>query len=217
MVPKKARRAFLRSAYNGDDKALLSMIASSNRKHDESYKRKIVGIPSQSIIFERKRLLRENKELAMYTRKHNLIDSVDERLQRNALHWAVEKNNRKVAFILVNHGININEVDNKGQTPLHIACKHENSRRMLLLLLDEGAQLNVTDKQGYTPLMIATINGHIELIKILLSYGADIFVETETNYKRKTAMDFASDRKQEKILQLLLHHVYNDLNDSSNS
>ena len=53
------------------------------------------------------------------------------------------------------------------------------------------AQLNVIDKHGYTPLMIATINGHIEVVKILLSYGADIFVETEKNYQKKTVMDFA--------------------------
>ena len=216
MVPKEVRRAFLRSAYNGDQKVLLSMLASSNRKHDESYKRKIVRAPSHSIIFERKRLLRENKELARFICKHNLIDSVDERLQRNALHWAVEQKNKKVASILVDHGIDVNAVDKKGQTALHIVSKHKNSLRLLLLLLDEGAQLNVIDKHGYTPLMIATINGHIEVVKILLSYGADIFVETEKNYQKKTVMDFASDSKEEKILQLLLHHVYNTTNEFSN-
>ena len=132
------------------------------------------------------------------------------------MHFTGQLNKKqKVASILVDHGIDVNAVDKKGQTALHIVSKHKNSLRLLLLLLDEGAQLNVIDKHGYTPLMIATINGHIGVVKILLSYGADIFVETEKIIRKRLSWTLQVTVK-EKILQLLLHHVYNTTNEFSN-
>ena len=39
-------------------------------------------------------------------------------------------------------------------------------------------------------------------------YGANIYIETNIGYFRKTAIDLADDKKQEEILQLLLRYVY---------
>ena len=64
------------------------------------------------------------------------------------------------------------------------------------------------DSNGYTPLMIAVVTGNIDIVKILLMYGANIYIETNIGYFRKTAIDLADDKKQEEILQLLLRYVY---------
>ena len=128
-----------------------------------------------------------------------MIDNVDVVCNGMA---SLQLNKRtKVASILVIMG-RCKRSRQNSQTALHIVSKHKNSGRLLLLLLDEGAQLNVIDKHGYT--LLDSNNGNNEVVKILLSYGADIFVETEKNYQKKNAMDFASDGKKERTSSFCL-------------
>jgi hypothetical protein len=209
-VSAEIKRAFLRSAHNGDTKEMLKLLNKTNYEHDANYNNIIVGLPSKSIVFERKRLLRENKSISKHITKYNLINVVDHRLRRSALHWACEKGKLSATKIALNNGININKVDVNGQTGLHIICKHGKYLEILLILLDAGAKLNIVDCNGYTPLMLATINGHVDVVRILLMYGANIYVETNARFKKKTAVDLAYDKKHENILQLLLRHVYNE-------
>ena len=123
MVPKEVRRAFY-VPHTMATRRYYYLCWRQVLKHDgESYKRKLWG-PSHSIIFERKRLLRENKELARFICKHNLIDSVDERLQRNALHRAVEQ--KKESGKHFGRPWNRRKRSRqKGQTALHIVSKHK--------------------------------------------------------------------------------------------
>jgi ankyrin repeat protein len=88
---------------------------------------------------------------------------------------------------LVEHGANINSVDERGETPLHIACGGAGSTDMnyirkpgfwasdcVRLLLDLGANPNALDNQGMSPLNSAKVNP--EAMKILLERGADMSV-----------------------------------------
>lgn len=211
-VSTTLKRKFLRAAHNGKTKKMVELLNTANNEHDYQYNKRIVGLPSMSLVFERKRLLRENRKISRCITKHNLINVVDHRMNRTALHWACEKGKINAAKVALANGSNINEVDNHGQTALHVTCKHCSVNRtflhLLLLLLDEGAKLDMIDSNGYTPLMIAVVNGNIDIVKILLMYGANIYIETNIGYFRKTAIDLADDKKQEEILQLLLRYVY---------
>ena len=50
-------------------------------------------------------------------------------------------------------------------------------------LLRSGANINTRDKDGKTALMIAVINGHSQLVDLLLSKSADVTVQNEVRTK----------------------------------
>ena len=60
-----------------------------------------------------------------------------------------------------------------GYTALHYAC-HNRIENMVHLLIGEGANMEITDSEGMKPLHIASQKGYIDIIEILLKYGADI-------------------------------------------
>ena len=60
-----------------------------------------------------------------------------------------------------------------GYTALHYACHHRIGN-MVHLLIGEGANMEITDSEGMKPLHIASQKGYIDIIEILLKYGADI-------------------------------------------
>lgn len=51
------------------------------------------------------------------------------------------------------------------------------NRSVALTLLVCEAQVNLQDKDGKTALMVAIINGHQELVELLLQKNADITVK----------------------------------------
>ena len=52
---------------------------------------------------------------------------------------------------------------------------------MALTLLVCGAEVNIQDKDGKTALMVAIINGHQDLVELLLQKNADITVKNLVN------------------------------------
>lgn len=67
-------------------------------------------------------------------------------------------------------------------------------------LLKNGAKVNVTGMDGVTPLHDASVNGHENMVALLLRYGANPHLKTSSN---KTAMDLATSSK---VIQLLSKH-----------
>ena len=58
------------------------------------------------------------------------------------------------------------EVDDRGQTLIHVAVRREYSELLLYLLLLHGPK-NQRDKIGLRPLDIATQNGSQEIVKVI--------------------------------------------------
>ena len=86
---------------------------------------------------------------------------------------AVEALRREIAA-----GLDINEADNAGMTPLHHACI-EKSYEAAEVLLQAGAAVGLQDKWGNTPLGHAVYgkDGTVDLVRLLVEYGADPTVE----------------------------------------
>ena len=55
------------------------------------------------------------------------------------------------------------QVDNSGQTPLHMACNAENAKA----LIGVGFSVNAQDEDGYTPLHVAASRANSELVMLL--------------------------------------------------
>jgi len=59
---------------------------------------------------------------------------------------------------------------------------------------------NKIDKSGKTVLMAASMNGHFNLVRLLVDKGADVFLK---NREGKTALEFARSMERQRIIKYL--------------
>jgi len=108
------------------------------------------------------------------------------------LHMAVLYSTKMADFLIL-HGADVNAINVRGDTPMHLAV-WENQRMNSVvgprstkdaveLLLNHGAKINAQNNNGDTPLHIAVRNNHISLVELLLSRNADCNI---TNRQGKT-------------------------------
>ncbi|KAJ8985213.1 hypothetical protein NQ317_018242 [Molorchus minor] len=99
----------------------------------------------------------------------------------NILHLAVEYEQKdSLATILgyaLQRGTNLDQLNEEGLTPLMVCCCNK-LHQCAELLLDNGADINCRDgKSGRTALFHAAENQDLEMVLLLLSYGADTKVK----------------------------------------
>ncbi|MFP3027986.1 MAG: tetratricopeptide repeat protein [Wolbachia sp.] len=101
---------------------------------------------------------------------------------------------------------NINDIDlnDGGNTPLHVAVSKNHQDIVELLLNVSGIDPNIKNNQGDTPLHIAASKGNEELILLLLSKKAEINIE---NQDGRTPLDIAKQSNKEKIIKTLEEHL----------
>lgn len=105
---------------------------------------------------------------------------------------AVQKRNRGVIQDLITAGANVNEpssskVRNPYNTPLMIAA-WQGSVDLVQLLVENGACVNQQDRgNGFTALIKAAYRNHADVVRYLLSVGAD---STIHSWEKKTALDY---------------------------
>lgn len=74
---------------------------------------------------------------------------------------------------LIKNGARVNDIDARGDTPLHHACRSGNDA-LVALLLSRKANCFIKNKNGETPLAIAIQIKDLRNISLLLDYGAAI-------------------------------------------
>jgi ankyrin repeat protein len=93
-------------------------------------------------------------------------------LEMSLLHTAAWNNNKGVVRYLIAEGLNVNEMDEKGKTPLHYAAMAGNLE-IVKILIENGADINaqVTDGEakGMTPYDYAVNAKHKEVAEYLKS------------------------------------------------
>jgi ankyrin repeat protein len=102
---------------------------------------------------------------------------------RPALHWAAANGLVEVAKLLIAQGKSVEEVDDFGNTPLHLAVAYP---EMVKLLLDSGANVNARNAFGHTPLHLAV--GNRAVVELLINAGADVNAKNDFG---KTALDYS--------------------------
>lgn len=93
--------------------------------------------------------------------------------QSNLLHFATYCSNEDTFTYLMNKGININEINGYGDSPLMYAVLRRNVK-MTKELIAKGATVNTVNKDKLTPLYNAVQSDHKELVDILLNAKADV-------------------------------------------
>jgi len=112
-------------------------------------------------------------KLALILSEGAAVDVVDGDDRTPLIHAAIDGRDQIVP-LLVKANCSIEAKDRTGYTALHFAAQnfHLNIAK---ILLESGASVDAQDMYGNSPLWRATFNskGKGEMIKLLLSYGAD--------------------------------------------
>jgi ankyrin repeat protein len=130
----------------------------------------------------------------------DMCDTMDVE-QTTSLHTCVCRGNIEMAQLLIRNGVNMEEVNKWGWTPLyHAVICSESSEALIALLLDAGADISATCTSDDTILLAATMFGTTSIIQLLLDRGA----VPSTRNDGSTALHIAAEVGTEATVQLLL-------------
>ncbi|XP_036231775.1 uncharacterized protein [Bactrocera oleae] len=110
-----------------------------------------------------------------------------------------------VVYCLDRMGMNPDQKDNAGYTPLHEACT-KGWLEIARTLLQYGANHSEAAHSGIRPLHEASENDHEEIVRLLLSYGADPLLAT---YSGQTPLMLAASTAMRNLLNNHLSDVQN--------
>jgi hypothetical protein len=121
---------------------------------------------------------------------------------RTPLHLACQLGDEAKCEALICAGARVNEIDRDGQPILAVAAGKGLLKTVESLVLRQ-AEVNpvLLVRKGSTPLQAAAEGGHLEVVKFLLSYNAN--VHTRRFLDNKTAKQLAQDRGHEIVVKEL--------------
>ncbi len=109
---------------------------------------------------------------------------------RNAFEIAASEGSyEQFSFLLEYAQPNLDQLNNRGETLMHLAATAGQLQHVILLIL-YGASIDITDIQERSPLYLAVKGNHLGVAKVLLACGAHIHTQ---NLQGKSALDLVSD------------------------
>ena len=107
--------------------------------------------------------------------------------------------------LLISKGAKLDVWTKTGWQPLHFAC-HHGQKDAAICLLDNGADVNACDETGWTPLLRAVNMKFIEIVKVLLSSGANPDCPTNRDEGNgKTALHMCAEGGELELCKVLVH------------
>ena len=133
-----------------------------------------------------------------------LINAEDKRRQK-PLHYAAQ-NSLKCTEFLIKNGADVNARDRNGYTAIFEASAVEIAQ----VLIENGADINIAGWRATTPLKYAIRRQNSDLVRYLISQGADVnyvaeidFRETITQSTISTIVSRSSEAEKNKALEIL--------------
>lgn len=120
---------------------------------------------------------------------------------------ACYEGNIEVAELLLERGGHVNPQSSEDDPPLVVSCiSSENaSAKLVELLLKRGADVNTPDTMGTTALDFACINGHVDIVALLISGGANVNGINEAAVFPLNTVCSYDTPNHTKVAKLLLH------------
>jgi ankyrin repeat protein/acyl-CoA-binding protein len=129
------------------------------------------------------------------------------------LHKAARENNLpKLKELLLqqqeesNLILNVNALDDSGQTALHLAADQGHAS-IVQALIAAGSNVLAADQDGFAPLHVAVIASQFKVCQILLRYGADPLQKDADGDTALSSCEGSSDDQGNEIYTLLMEHV----------
>ena len=116
------------------------------------------------------------------------------------LSTAAYRDNPSAVTTLLVQGVNPNQRDAKGRTPLDVAIHFDNDRALAALLADPALDVELPNSVGETPLMQAAIKGRVALMEQLVKRGARI------NREGWTPLQYAASGETVSAARWLIQH-----------
>jgi ankyrin repeat protein len=135
----------------------------------------LFGLKTKSILRSIKK--GNIEEIKSFVQNGGNVNEVHD--DRSLLHFAIdncEDNYYEAIELLINSGADINSTQSHTkETPLHRVCARIRPRMdVVKLLLERGADVNIENISGKTPIFHCNFSFSVELLELLLDYGADI-------------------------------------------
>eukprot|EP00833_Pecoramyces_ruminatium_P000006 jgi/Orpsp1_1/1174038/evm.model.c7180000048662.1 len=135
------------------------------------------------------------------------------------LFQAIDNDNLDLIKLLIHHGINTNKKSKNGESPLFRAlkinsikqyndkeCINKNNVKIISYLIQNNANVNEILNNGDNILIYAIKRNNINIIKDLISYGADIFNE-KCKKKSNTAISVAFKTGRDELIKYLIEYI----------
>jgi len=124
---------------------------------------------------------------------------------------AIEEGNKYIVEKWIQKGANVNQKNEKGYTPLHIASTYGHIG-IVNLLIEKGTNINEKADNGATPLHLASKFGHKNIVELLIEKDAIINVKKRNG---ETPLHLAAKNGYFEIFYLLIEKKAN-LNEKRN-
>lgn len=112
---------------------------------------------------------------------------------------AARENNAAFVIQYISDGLNIDTVDNRGFSPLILACYNGN-KETTHLLVQAGANIELQDQAGNTALIAVCFKGFSDLFDILFTSKINV---DKQNFNGATALTFAATFNQVDLVRKL--------------
>ena len=140
-------------------------------------------------------------EIFKYLKSKDLSPNLKDKLQQTCLYYTCREGKNLCSKYLVEEcGLNVNEIDAYGQTPIYY-CVRDNKIETVKLMIDLGTNINIEDKYGQTCLFYAIRERHNDIVELLIEKGANV---NQVDKKKRTPYSFAEKYNFQEICDLLL-------------
>ena len=126
--------------------------------------------------------------------------------KRTALMLAAYNGHTKLVKLLIERGGDVNAVDNIDRTALMYASSGPFTTTVSSLL-QAGAKPNLQEKEEkWTAVMMAAAEGQLEIVKVLVAFGADLNM---VDVDGESSLDFADSRGHTAVVEYIKSYMKN--------
>ena len=134
---------------------------------------------------------------AVYDKDKSVVNAIDEK-GSSMLILACYRGNHDVAKFLIENGADLNYVSVNGTALM--ACVFKSEFELVDELISKKTNVDLTDGNGMTALMLAVQFTNVEMVKKLVSAGANKALKCKQD---KTAFEYAAFSGNEQIIHIL--------------
>ena len=145
-------------------------------------------------------------EVFKFLKSKNLSPNIKDKFEQTCLYYTCREGKNLCSKYLVEEcGLNVNEIDIYGQTPIYYSVR-DNKLETVKLMIDLGSNINIEDKYGQTCIFYAIRECHMDIIELLIKKGANV---NQVDKKKRTPYSYAEKLNFKNICDLLLENGAN--------